>query len=244
MEKKQGFFSEMVRGLSPARSRGRSKSRSVSPGSGLLRRRRGAAHHAAPPEPSVSRSGSMRPPPEALSPLMEGPDPEGMDGGDSRMERWGHWMKGQLCRAPSHVSSSSSVAAASAQRSDLRLLLGVLGAPLAPVHVSNIDPLPHLSIKDIPIVSILFCYLINFVYLLFSLPLYRQRKLHCNGNKIAQRDLRSDQNSRNSQKIDLPSSSLGFFALVLRVLSCLLNVEMPKQCVLRTLAERSLSSNF
>ncbi|KAF7140453.1 hypothetical protein RHSIM_Rhsim06G0059400 [Rhododendron simsii] len=127
----------MVRGLSPARSRGRSKSRSVSPGSGLLRRRRGAAHHAAPPEPSVSRSGSIRPPPEALSPLMEGPDPEGTDGGDSRMERWGHWMKGQLCRAPSHVSSSSSAAAASAQRSDLRLLLGVLGAPLAPVHETS-----------------------------------------------------------------------------------------------------------
>ncbi|KAH7848465.1 hypothetical protein Vadar_003057 [Vaccinium darrowii] len=139
----------MVRGLSPARSRGRSKSRSVSPGSGLLRRRRGNTHHAAPPEMLVSRSGSVRPPPEALSPLREGPDPEGADGGDSRMERWSLWMKGQLCRAPS-VSVASASASAS-QRSDLRLLLGVLGAPLAPVHVSCSDPLPHLSIKDIPI---------------------------------------------------------------------------------------------
>ncbi|CAL5332506.1 unnamed protein product [Camellia sinensis] len=154
MERKQGFFSalkdEVVRGLSPGRSRGRSPSRSVSPGSGLLRRRRPAAgHHVAGPDVFISRSGSLRPA-EALSPLMEGPDPDESDGGDSRMERWGHWMKGQLCRAPS-VSASSSASAY--QRSDLRLLLSVLGAPLAPVHVSNSDPLPHLSIKDTPIES-------------------------------------------------------------------------------------------
>uniref|UniRef100_A0A0D3FL60 Uncharacterized protein n=1 Tax=Oryza barthii TaxID=65489 RepID=A0A0D3FL60_9ORYZ len=31
------------------------------------------------------------------------------------------------------------------------LLLGVMGAPLAPVHVSAAEPLPHLSIKDTPI---------------------------------------------------------------------------------------------
>ncbi|KAF5955522.1 hypothetical protein HYC85_008378 [Camellia sinensis] len=139
MERKQGFFSalkdEVVRGLSPGRSRGRSPSRSVSPGSGLLRRRRPAAgHHVAGPDVFISRSGSLRPA-EALSPLMEGPDPDESDGGDSRMERWGHWMKGQLCRAPSVSASSSASASASAsayQRSDLRLLLSVLGAPLAP----------------------------------------------------------------------------------------------------------------
>ncbi|KAL7262288.1 hypothetical protein ACSBR1_000632 [Camellia fascicularis] len=156
MERKQGFFSalkdEVVRGLSPGRSRGRSPSRSVSPGSGLLRRKRPpAGHHVAGPDVFISRSGSLRPA-EALSPLMEGPDPDESDGGDSRMERWGHWMKGQLCRAPS-VSASSSASASAYQRSDLRLLLSVLGAPLAPVHVSNNDPLPHLSIKDTPIES-------------------------------------------------------------------------------------------
>ncbi|KAK2361898.1 membrane-associated 30 kDa protein, chloroplastic [Trifolium repens] len=78
---------------------------------------------------------------EALSPLKEGPD--GTDGEDvvNRGEgKWAHWM-----RAPS-VSSSSAC-----KKSDLRLLLGVLGAPLAPVHVSTTDPFPHLSIKDIPI---------------------------------------------------------------------------------------------
>ncbi|MCI85735.1 soluble secretory phospholipase A2 receptor, partial [Trifolium medium] len=50
-------------------------------------------------------------------------------------------MKDQLSRAPS----------VSYKRSDLRLLLGVMGAPLAPFHVCSTDPLPHLSIKDTPI---------------------------------------------------------------------------------------------
>lgn len=159
MERKQGFFSalkeEVVRGLSPGRSRSRSTGgttkpgRSASPNSGLLRRRK--SHHVSQPEPVISRSGSLRP--VELSPLREGPDPNesSRDGGvDSKVERWGHWMKGQLCRAPSVSTSSSSSAC---QRPDLRLLLGVLGAPLSPVHVSTTDPLPHLSIKNTPIVS-------------------------------------------------------------------------------------------
>ncbi|GMP78711.1 hypothetical protein CsSME_00034538 [Camellia sinensis var. sinensis] len=109
MERKQGFFSalkdEVGRGLSPGRSRGRSPSRSVSPGSGLLRRRRPAAGHlVAGPDVFISRSESLRPA-EALSPLMEGPDPDESDGGDSRMERWGHWMKGQLGLCLSTVRS-------------------------------------------------------------------------------------------------------------------------------------------
>ncbi|KAL0432555.1 UNVERIFIED_CONTAM: hypothetical protein Slati_2589800 [Sesamum latifolium] len=146
MERKQGFFSalkeEVVRGLSPARSRrGRSQSPS---GSGLLRRRRGSS--VGPPEMFISRSGSLRPGVETLSPLREGPDPNGSDSGDPRSDRWVHW----LCRAP-----AVSTAGPGYSRSDLRLLLGVLGAPLAPVHVSNSDPLPHLCIKDTPIVSLL-----------------------------------------------------------------------------------------
>lgn len=153
MERKQGFFSalkeEVVRGLSPGRSRGKSPARSGSPMSSLVRRRRGRTNHhknVAHPEPLIMRSGSLRPA-EALSPLKEGPDPDGTDGGDSRMEgRWAHWMKGQLVRAP-------SVSGSACKRSDLRLLLGVLGAPLSPVHVSSAEPLPHLSIKDTPIVS-------------------------------------------------------------------------------------------
>ncbi|XVF36374.1 hypothetical protein REPUB_Repub19eG0053300 [Reevesia pubescens] len=146
MERKQGFFS-VVRGLSPSRSRAKSPARSASPMSSLLRRRRNnSSHHVSHPEPLIFRSGSLRPA-EALSPLKEGPDPDGTDDGDSRMEgKWAQWMKGQLARTPS-VSTSTC------KRSDLRLLLGVLGAPLAPVHVSTLEPFPHLSIKDTPIES-------------------------------------------------------------------------------------------
>ncbi|XP_047322190.1 uncharacterized protein LOC124926069 [Impatiens glandulifera] len=159
MEKKQGFFSslkeEVVRGLSPARSRrSKNSSRSVSPRSGLLRRRKGSDHNVPPPDILISRSGLnswQQTAPEVLSPLMEGPDPDGTDGGDSKMEKLGFWMMGQLCKAPSNSNSSSSSSSSAYNRSDLRLLLSVLGAPLAPVHVSNNYPLPHLSIKDTPI---------------------------------------------------------------------------------------------
>ncbi|RWV97766.1 hypothetical protein GW17_00039415 [Ensete ventricosum] len=154
MEKKQGFFSalreEVARGLTPARARGRSRSRSESPRRGpspvmellLLPRRRWRRRGMAS-GPAVPRSGS-------LAPLMEGPDSGEGDGDEARKERgWGQWVKGQLSWAPS-VSTS---AAASCRPSDLRLLLGVMAAPLAPIHVCSTDPLPHLSIKDTPIVS-------------------------------------------------------------------------------------------
>ncbi|XP_051123762.1 uncharacterized protein LOC127246419 [Andrographis paniculata] len=141
MERKQGFFSalkeEVVRGLSPRRGRSQSPS-----GSGLRMRRRGLS--SGPAGILIPRSASLRVGGgvETLSPLREGPDPDGSDSGDPRADRWAHW----LCRAPS-VSASGP----GCSRSDLRLLLGVLGAPLAPVHVSNSEPLAHICIKDIPI---------------------------------------------------------------------------------------------
>ncbi|XP_016507847.1 uncharacterized protein LOC107825501 [Nicotiana tabacum] len=158
MERKQGFFSalkeEVVRGLSPGRSRAKSPARSGSPITSLLRRKKNtnnssssSSHYVANSEALISRSGSLRPLGETLTPLMEGPDPDGGEVGDSKRvgSGLGHWMKGQLSRTPSVASS------AYAKRSDLRMLLGVMGAPLAPVHVSTSDPLPHLSIKDTPI---------------------------------------------------------------------------------------------
>ncbi|KAE8686774.1 hypothetical protein F3Y22_tig00111027pilonHSYRG00080 [Hibiscus syriacus] len=147
MEKKQGFFSalkkEVIRGLSPSRSRSVSPAKPSSPMSGLLPRKK---TNVAQPEPLIARSGSLRIVGEALAPLMEGPDPDGGEVGDSKRvgSGLGQWVKGQLSRTP-------SVASMSYQRSDLRLLLGVMGAPLAPIHVSFTDPLPHLSIKDTPI---------------------------------------------------------------------------------------------
>ncbi|CAH2036280.1 unnamed protein product [Thlaspi arvense] len=160
MEKKQGFFSalrdEVVRGLSPSRSRPRSRSASPSrSNSALLWGRKklmassgcsggGGYYLAAQPEPMVGRSGSLRP-------VMEGPDPDDNDGGGGEISGdpkrlgsgLGHWVKGQLSRAPSVASTSTY------RRSDLRLLLGVLGAPLAPVHVSSSDHLLlRLTLKD------------------------------------------------------------------------------------------------
>ncbi|MBA0751021.1 hypothetical protein Gogos_002392 [Gossypium gossypioides] len=156
MEKKQGFFSslkeDVIRGLSPSRSRSNSLARTGSPMSGLLRRKKtsnqyyaGGGGYVAQPEPFIARSGSLRPVGEALAPLMEGPDPDGVEIGDSKRvgSGIGQWVKGQLSRSPSVTASY--------KRSDLRLLLGVMAAPLAPVHVNCNDPLPHLSIKDTPI---------------------------------------------------------------------------------------------
>ena len=100
---------------------------------------------------------------------MEGPDPDGGEIGESKRvgSGLGQWMRGQLSRTPS-VSS----VAHNNKRSDLRLLLGVMGAPLAPLHVSTSDPLPHLSIKDTPIVS--FHFLSSLQILDFFLSLFRR----------------------------------------------------------------------
>jgi hypothetical protein len=134
--KKQGFFSalreEVARGLSPARARRRS------------------ASNAAEVAAALRVAGGAG---EALAPLMEGPDPEAAPGagaGGARREGWGQWVRGQLqlARAPASAGADASAA----RRNDLRLLLGVMGAPLAPVHVCAAEPLPHLSIKDTPIV--------------------------------------------------------------------------------------------
>ncbi|XVE66748.1 hypothetical protein DITRI_Ditri08aG0104500 [Diplodiscus trichospermus] len=155
MEKKQGFFSalkeEVVRGFSPSRSRNNSPARTRSPMASLLRRKKNnhnnyGGAYVAQPDPLIARSGSLGLVGEALAPLMEGPDPDGGEVGDSKRvgSGLGQWVRGQLSRTPSLASMSH-------RTSDLRLLLGVMGAPLAPVHVSSTDPLPHLSIKDTPI---------------------------------------------------------------------------------------------
>uniref|UniRef100_A0A1D1Y1P1 Histone transcription regulator 3 n=1 Tax=Anthurium amnicola TaxID=1678845 RepID=A0A1D1Y1P1_9ARAE len=147
MEKKQGLFTrpeeETARGI----SRARSPARSTSPIASLLPRRRGSkgGHHRAPThtlsELLTAKSGTPRAPSKALAPLAEGPpDPAAVAGYGFRRDGWGQWVKGHLARSPS------------TRRSDLRLLLGVMGAPLAPVRASPAaDPPPHLSIRDNPI---------------------------------------------------------------------------------------------
>jgi hypothetical protein len=167
-ERKPGFFralkDEVVRGLSPARSRGKSPApapRSASPARMLIPRRRKTPPPPAPPEKVlqqylgeqlVARSGSLRPGGEALAPLIEGPDAERLAAGDpnaedsGRREGLGGWVRGHLTRTPSAAPSGS---VGSFRRSDLRLLLGVMGAPLAPIPSK---PLPLLSLKGTPLV--------------------------------------------------------------------------------------------
>ncbi|KAI4375956.1 hypothetical protein MLD38_013765 [Melastoma candidum] len=88
--------------------------------------------------------------PETLSPLMEGPDPDGgyEPAGGGGTGFLGRWVKGQILRVPTGNGAGDG---AGCRRVDLGVLLSVLGAPLSPVHVSSLDPLPLLSIKDTPI---------------------------------------------------------------------------------------------
>ncbi|KAI8010281.1 hypothetical protein LOK49_LG06G01046 [Camellia lanceoleosa] len=76
-------------------------------------------------------------------------------------------MKGQLSRTPSVASNAY-------KRSDLRLLLGVLGAPLSPVQVSANDPLPHLCIKDTPISDPFFLLVMQAIKVLNMIKLDRK----------------------------------------------------------------------
>ncbi|XP_042460237.1 uncharacterized protein LOC122043708 [Zingiber officinale] len=149
MEKKQGFFSvlreEVARGLSPSQSRGRLRSESprrrTLPVAELFLFSRRWKRHGIAGELVVARSWS-------LTPLMEGP--KHAAGEDTKKEHgWGQWVKDQLSRA-----SSASPSASSFRRSDLRMRLGIMAAPLTPIHACSIDPLPHLSIKDTPIIRI------------------------------------------------------------------------------------------
>ncbi|KAI4342331.1 hypothetical protein MLD38_026969 [Melastoma candidum] len=89
---------------------------------------------------------------ETLAPLMEGPDPDYDEPrGGGGYGGLGRWVKGQILRLPSGNGGSAAAAAAACKRADLRVMLSVLGAPLAPVHASSLDPPPLLSIKDTPI---------------------------------------------------------------------------------------------
>ncbi|XP_051125571.1 uncharacterized protein LOC127247657 [Andrographis paniculata] len=100
--------------------------------------------------------------PQPLTPLMEGPDLGMEDHEGTRKESsWElirEWFRLQRSSSfqqhhpgTSFSSSSSSMALyGPAKRQDLRLLLGVLGCPLAPIPTSD-NPFSDLHIKDIPL---------------------------------------------------------------------------------------------
>ncbi|KAK0596122.1 hypothetical protein LWI29_012994 [Acer saccharum] len=103
---------------------------------------------------------------QTLTPLMEGPDPDMQEEGTKKESSWEHireWFRIQKGISSStnnniSISSSSSSSIYStnsnsipSKRQDLRLLLGVLGCPLAPIPLVNDQIHDRIHIKDIPI---------------------------------------------------------------------------------------------
>lgn len=85
---------------------------------------------------------------DGLETVLEVPLPEEMCNPVYEKEHhsWSHniknWMKSQVEKAATPLFGC--------RRSDLQLLLGVLGAPLVPMPLTSQEPIVHLSIKDTP----------------------------------------------------------------------------------------------
>ncbi|PKI71657.1 hypothetical protein CRG98_007980 [Punica granatum] len=145
-QQQQGFFSslktEVVRGLSPSRTR----PATTMPGPGLLRcSNKNKQPHQSTYLDSLAQRTTGSP---ALGPLLEGPDPDDDPSRrSSSASTLGQWVKEQFSR-------TSSASASNKRSCDLRLMLGALGAPLAPVRVTSSDPLPLLRVMDAPMVSL------------------------------------------------------------------------------------------
>lgn len=96
---------------------------------------------------------------QPLGPLMEGPDPEAHGEGAKKERYWEvirTWLRLHMDKAMSGAHSSTPFHARSAsKRTDLRLILGVLGCPLAPIPVTIDAPTHNFCIEDGPMV--MFC---------------------------------------------------------------------------------------
>ncbi|XWS10478.1 hypothetical protein CRYUN_Cryun39dG0083200 [Craigia yunnanensis] len=89
---------------------------------------------------------------QTLTPLMEGPDPEMQEEGTKKESSWEvirEWFRTQKGLSATNFSLSL-YGNIPAKRQDLRLLLAVLGCPLAPIPLVN-HPIHHIRVKDIPI---------------------------------------------------------------------------------------------
>ncbi|XP_022718153.1 uncharacterized protein LOC111276662 [Durio zibethinus] len=90
---------------------------------------------------------------QTLTPLMEGPDPEMQEEGNKKESSWEvirEWFRTQKGLSATNFSMSNLYENNPAKSQDLRLLLGVLGCPLAPIPLVN-HPIHHIRVKDIPI---------------------------------------------------------------------------------------------
>lgn len=107
-------------------------------------------------------------PPQTLTPLMEGPDPDMQDERSKKESSWEairEWFRvhkgisGNM-PSPNSVEPLCNSYDVAAKGQDLRLLLGVLGCPLAPISVvvsdllSDEPVLGSFQIKNVPFVSV------------------------------------------------------------------------------------------
>ncbi|KAK4595043.1 hypothetical protein RGQ29_018690 [Quercus rubra] len=100
--------------------------------------------------------------PQPLTPLMEWPDPEMQEEGNKKESSWEvirEWFRATK-NSPGASFSSPFDGAIQPKKQDLRLLLGVLGCPLAPIPLVN-DPIDRLHIKDIPMETSIANYIIQ-----------------------------------------------------------------------------------
>lgn len=118
--------------------------------------------------------------PQPLTPLMEWPDPEMQEEGNKKESSWEvirEWFRATK-NSPGASFSSPFDGAIQPKKQDLRLLLGVLGCPLAPIPLVN-DPIDRLHIKDIPMVYIYIHVIFLFLLLLLLLNFVVCNVLNC-----------------------------------------------------------------
>ncbi|KDP44656.1 hypothetical protein JCGZ_19692 [Jatropha curcas] len=104
---------------------------------------------------------------QTLTPLLEGPDPDMQEEGNKKESSWEiirEWFRLQkgFSGTNNNFSSISPYGSFSPANKgqDLRLLLGVLGCPLAPIPLVS-DPIHRIHIKDIPMENCIAHYIIQ-----------------------------------------------------------------------------------
>ncbi|XP_058072264.1 uncharacterized protein LOC131221131 isoform X2 [Magnolia sinica] len=94
---------------------------------------------------------------QPLTPLLEGPDPDTQGEAGKKESSWDvirTWVRMQMEKGSSGGGnfSTSMYGNSTTKWPDLKLMLGVLGCPLAPISLAT-DAIPNLHVKDIPITS-------------------------------------------------------------------------------------------
>jgi hypothetical protein len=110
---------------------------------------------------------------QTLTPLLEGPDPDMQEEGNKKESSWEvirEWFRLQKGLPAGNSFSVSLHGSIPVKGQDLRLLLGVLGCPLAPIPLVN-DPIHRIHIKNTPIVSSSTLLIHMFIFLIRQLHL-------------------------------------------------------------------------